>query len=378
MKAEHIVTHLKRYLPKQSTLFQDELQIASLVKSGTNAVLTTTAAHGAAISSTGLATVKGALAPVTITQIVVLDNVATVTTSAAHDLTENDKVDFSVAGNALAGTYVATSVPNRFTVKFSITAANQTVTGGQLYDGISRGYDGLYTVTATGANTLTYPLPFSGEDTPTPALVTNAKLVVGYRMSMSASVERALEAYTQRVNNDHWWLFVVLGPCVAGRGNEERSDAMHVGGAGVDVRQMLIHNFDVLVIGRATDTLAGATVRDSIHDIRTALFRSLVRASFPMGLGSDGQGTTSFVGDDTQGYDEATYAHRFTFQIVGDITTGDVMPWGGVFDPTTGQTTGTDVAFRDLEITSFIPVPDTANTRPRPVMTGVVNLDDAP
>ena len=85
MKAKDIINQLAAILPKKTALFNDSVVASSITRTGSTVTVITSSAHNLSTNDNVTITDSTVLNPVTITQV---GNIATGTTTNAHDLTE--------------------------------------------------------------------------------------------------------------------------------------------------------------------------------------------------------------------------------------------------------------------------------------------------
>ena len=372
MKSEDVIKQLIAKLPNLTDQFTSQFNITGITVSGSTATVTTAAAHG--LATNNLVSIVGARTDLPITSITRVKTAATIITSADHDVT-NDQAQINFQGSPITvvlegsneaefnGTFDVVSVPNRRTIVVEVPDSGATTATGPsvLIDGTAFGFNGVFTITVTGATTFEYTLPAS--DIPSPA---SGAIVgkTGYRISGAATFERAQAAYTKQGSNE-LWLFVVLDDVVASKDRHTQSDATSVKGRTNDVRQELIYPLNIFVFKNTTDESAGRKARDDMEVLFPLLCQSLIGVKFDSQLAAGKQHSLVFNQHGIADYTTATYQHVFAFETVADIT----------FDDSIGY--DVNVAFRDIDL-SFTPDFDLVDDDSLAVLSTGINLDDEP
>ena len=364
MKSKDIIRQLQAVLPKVTDLFSETLSITTLTRSGTTVKATTSGDHSLTTGA-GL-TITGAQSPITISSLTFLNGVATAITAANHDLTEEfqngigtDTPLVTVSGateSEYNGANPLLTVPNRTKFTYTVTGTPTTPATGTptLLEQFNTGYNGRHVVTVTGATTFTYEITQT-PDSPAQGTIEAHTLI---RVTGAVTVEAAQAAYTAK-NDNKLWGFVVLGDVVTSKDRHTLSDATGLSANGTEYRQRLLMPFSVFVIVPTVNEIAGSTARDQMEDVRTYLYKSLLRVEFETELQSITRYGVIPERDFFFTYDSATYIHGFDFSTQTDVVYGDTV------DP------GNSVAFRDIEL-QYLDDLDTVE------LTANVNLDEEP
>lgn len=356
MRASDIVSQIAGVLPKLVDDFTDQLTVTSLTRAGTVATATTATAHSLAIGQQ--VNVTGAQTPISCS-IARVGIVATMTTDADHDITENAGFDVQVSGAAEAefnGTFVLLSVPNRRTITYQVADSGPLAATGAplLLNGSNtfQSYNGLKAVTAipTGT-TFEYTVP-DGIFTPAAGTII-AK--TNPRISASISFERALAAYTKQADGKAW-LFVVLGDGVANKSRTIDTDATDNIQSGNYFNQMLIQGVVAFVFLPTSAELAGRAARDRCEELLSPICQSVLTAKFPS-LVENTNNPLMINGHGFQAYNTAFYVHQYSFEATLQMGPSDT------FIPSD------DVAFRDIDLTMGL---DTGSE----TFTTAIDLDD--
>lgn len=357
-KSVDIINQLIAIVPSVTNLFSDAIPISSLTFSGGLVTAVTSSPHG--LSTGNYMNITGAQAPVVITSITNSNNVATAVTAIPHDLTEGYQTTVQVTGatqpeyngNALP----LLSVPNRQTFTYQISGNPVPATGSPLlFDGAERGYNGRFSLTVINPTTFTYPI----SSNPYPTAIGNPIVNANVRISGAVSIDRVKEAYTKQIqlNPKKLWAFVILGDTTVNKDRSILNDANYVAVAGTEFRQKEIQTFSIFVIIACTDEIAARASRDMMEDVRLAFYKALLGFIPPSELFDDTKFGITFLSHHLFEYSDAFYIHEFQFQIVSDITYGDLQQ-------------DFNVAFRDIDFYQ--------NNSPNQIISTGVNLDDEP
>lgn len=362
MKIQDVVLKLYEELPKHTDKFTASLGIQSITTSSGKAIVTTTTSHE--LSTGDIVTIGGVNNPISILSMVRNGIFVSVETSIDHDLTENyqDTVIIDGANEPeFNGEFTLVKVPNRRNFVFQKDDSGATTSTGvpELLNGTGLGYNGIYQVTVTSATQFEYDLqaPTGGD-----GIVDSAKLTVGYRITGAVSVDRALDIYTKK-GNDELWAFVVLGNVVANKDRENLSDAIYVyGGTGTQYRQQLIQPLSVYVVAPSTESVSGSPQRDEMEDLFPAFSKSLLGVAFDSKLAQNAYYRIVFDQHGFRDYNTAYYVHEFRFQSVADLTFADTI----------GESY--NVAFRDITLKMSTNLMNENS----PNLDVNINLDDEP
>jgi len=364
MKTSDVISQIRAVLPTKTELFSTRLTITGVVKAGSVATFTTSAAHG--LEASEYVTVSGVVTPIVIDTVTDLGDTYEIRTLTEHDLTLHPTLDdaktVQITGTAYDQEFDLVDVPNRF--RFVITKGSQPAFPvGTIYlqQTAMIGYNGLkQVIAAPSTTTFTAAISF---DLPQPNYVTGAYTYCRHRISGAISIDVVINSYTKQAA-DNLWLFVVLGDFGANKDRKNVNDAISTQGRQGDFCQKIIENFSVFVIvpnkGSVLTNTNGRAARDIIEDIRKPLLQSLLGIRFPISLAAPGQGIVTYAGDSFYLYNDAYYVHEFLFQQVVEITFGDTA------------IVEFDRAFRDVDMTIQNQFSDVSE------YTALVNLDDEP
>jgi len=348
MKAQHIISQLQAVLPKYTEYFSQVLTIVSLTRTGSTASVTTSADHF--LSTGDYVYIRGALAPNQITNLINNgDGTASATTANYHDLTKSENEDavyIEITGATQPeynGTKELVAVISRNNFKYKISGNPASPATGTIYlrENIQPGYNGRVQITKTSNTSFTYAVS-NQLGTPAQGTIKGHKEL---RISGAVDIDRAIASYTQQATQNYWAYVVLTDNTMASKDRSVLNDATFQVEVGQDPRQKLIQVFSVFVFAGATGSLSGRDIRDSMDDVRAAIFKSILGARFPSEFNEQRRYGVVFSEDGMFGYDGTVYIHEFKFSVTYDINRNDVI------DP------ADSVAWRDFEI-SVKRIPD--------------------
>jgi hypothetical protein len=361
MKAEDLINQLAIALPNFSDKFTTNFDITSLTRSGTTVTAVTSAAHNLAVNKQ--INIVGAKTPIGITTLTRAGVIGTLVTDADHDMTEVYSANVELSGSNEAefnGTFTVLSVPNRRTVTFTMSDSGPTTATGipLLLNGSSylKQYNGLKEVD-TVPSTTSFTFEITDTTLFSPAAGT-IKAKAEPRISGAISVERIVDAYTKKAQ-DEYWAFVVLGDVFASKSRKIESDATDNQQRGNEFRQQIIQPFTIVVAIPTKTEIAARAARDEAEDLMRPICRSILFKKFDSQLFVGAQNPSQFVDHGFTAYNSAFYIHSYNFESTADIT----------FDDTVGY--DDDVAFRDIITNMTIDL----GTREDP-LTANIDLDD--
>lgn len=368
MKGLDIIEQLHLSIPSVTNLFSNQIAVTSLTMSGTTVTCTTATAHN--LSTGDLVNVQGALVPNPITSLTQVDNVATAITSFKHSIVQgfnfvskqpdnNLTVDISGATeseyNGVKQLLIRVNA-TEFTYQISGDPSSPATGSPVLNEFRESGYNGLVSITVTGASTFTYSSPIN---LPSPATGT-ITVHTPIRISGAVDVERSFASYTKQ-NADELWAFVVLDDSVVSKDRNVLSDADQSVGPGDSRRQRIIQNFSIFVFATVTAELSARAIRDLMEDINIFFIKSIVGFQSPSGLTENPKFKVTFGEHGLAIYNGSEYVHRFQYQTLFDITAGDTLRQGLY------------VPLRRIELNFFDPVQEDGDDL---IMTAGIELDE--
>ncbi len=353
MKAQDIVDKLSASIPQHTDGFSSSLAVTSITVAGTTASVTTSGAHGL-VENQNVA-LLGIDAPVqidtgTFTRV---GTTATFETLQDHDLTLSEK-DIAGGGKTITisgatesefnGTFQLAKVVNRRKVMIAVADSGPTTVSGSpiVEDANGALFNGLFQATNVATTTFDYELPVSY---PLDPVIGSATVQVSIRILSVLDIEQYLgDVYTRKGLDDDV-LVVQLGDVTQSKKRNEESDAASSTVGEYSYTPLLLQPFAVYIVMNVTDDLTGAQARDKVEaEYIPAVFRSILRASFDTQF-TYSQYRATFTGhgvfaySDVNGKNKAVYAHEITFEQLAQLSRVD----------TVGP--DNDVAMRDFEYT---------------------------
>lgn len=361
MRAKDIITQLTIKLPVLVDDFTDPFTVTSLTRSGTTVTVTTSAAHGLNVNRA--VNITGAQTPITISTITRVGVLATMVTATDHDMTEGEFTDVEIIGATEAefnGTFTLQRVLNRRTITFIVADSGPTSATGSplLLNGSSvlQSYNGLVGVTAVpSTTTFQYEITDSTLFTPASGTITAQ---TSPRISGAATSEKAVASYTKQ-KTDKAWLYVVMGDTIASKDRSLLID----GTANVQrtqfFKQYAAETVSLFAFIPSSDQISARKASDRARELLRPICQSILFAKFDSLLANGSYNALMFSEAGIEGYNDAFYIHRYTFEM--QILFG--------IDDTIGA--DEDVAFRDISM-----------SQGHNVGTGVIDseidLDDEP
>lgn len=360
MRSSDIVNQLAALLPGQVDDFTTQVSVNSLTRSGTTVTALCDSAHGLTVGNQ--VNIKGAQTPIAIASIDRVGILATMVTSADHDMTENAGFDVQISGSTepeFNGTFTLHSVPNRRTIKFIVDDSGPTSATGSplLLNGSSpyQTYNGLRKVTAVpDTTTFEYEVTDSTLSSPAEGTVIAKTLP---RISAAVDIERIIASYTKQ-EDGRAWVFVVLGDGVADKNRNIDTDSTDNIQRGHYFNQRIIQTVQVYVILPTAGEISGRAARDRCEELLAPICRSILTAKFPSLVENDNN-PLMITGHGAERYNSAFYVHQYAFEATLQLGQSDI------YQP------DDDVAFRDIALTMGLDVgTETFDTD--------IDLDDEP
>lgn len=332
MRTADIVNHLQVCLPRLVDDFTDSIDLVSITSDGTDATVTTVAAHGLTVGRQ--VNIVGAQTPIDVS-IARVGIIATLTTATDHDYTEYQGATVVIDGTAeYDGEFDILSVPNRRTVTIQVSDTLAVSDSGQVLNGsnVFASYNGLHTVTAVDtATTFKYSLAKTLPDAVGGAIKGNP------RISGATNFERLLQSYTAQPQDDAY-LFVVMGDAIAHKDRNTDTDSTANIQRGANFNQRLSQAINLYVFLPTAANLTGRAARDRCVELLQPICQCLLRARFPS-LVSSNNNPIAITSHGFEAYNGAFYVHQYGFEATVTLTDEDT------FSP------DDDVAFRDIELT---------------------------
>lgn len=330
IKAQDIIAQLQTAMPTLTGLFSNaDISITSLTCSGTTVTAKTSVQHK--LKTGNAATIMGAQTPIDITSITYVNQatggaIVTVKTANDHDFTEGWGYQATITGTnapAFEGTFDVLTTINRKTFTYFIpTQQAYAVINGTLMNSYTIGYNGRFVVTVIDEFTFTYTI---GGNVASPA-GGSIVLRTGARISGAVSFDRANDAYTKQATGN-MWAFVVLSDNSVSKDRNVTTDATITLAPGDDYRIRVISNFSIFIFAPATQgDVGGRAVRDSMEDVRVALYKSILRYIIPSYTAEQRNYVVAPDGDRTIGFNEGAYlVYEFLFSVVSDVVYADTV-----------------------------------------------------
>ncbi len=366
MKAQDVIATLKANIPRFTDRFSDTLEVTALSQTAGVATAITSEPHG--LGTGDLLNLTGALTPNVITSLTRAGAVASAVTALPHDLSEGFQSDIPIEGAAETeynGMFPLLDVPNRLNFSFTVPDAGATTASGApiLLEDRVRGYMGLHRITVTGDARFTYPV--------NPAIASPAKKVSPTdiisartlpRIAGAASLEDAVESYTEQTQSSDLWIYVVPGQVTVRGSRFDLNTVQQSTSRGADVRQLLIARIALYVFSPVSGSITRRAERDDMEEIFAAITRSIGGMEFPTYLACDEAHNLMFASHEPVAREKDpinAYIHAFNFEQAMYLGRGDLADQSA------------SVAFRDIYL-------DLTAAEATSGVTGNVDLDDEP
>lgn len=341
---------------KHTDMFSDVIPMVGIVNSSGVSTVTTSTPHGLTVGDPVY--IADVIVPISITSITRLGTVGTLVTSADHDLTLPIAPTISITADdaEFTGTFTTINIVNRRTITFTMADSGPLLSTGAELHGAARydqQYNGLQQVAGvTDTSTFTF-----NNSSNIDATIMSGNIKTNMRVSASATMERALEAYTTQ-DVEKAWLFVVLGDTIASKSRRTQTDLTDNTQRGEEYRQQLRETVSIVLIANTKDEIAARKIRDEAVDLLVHITKSITFYRFPTNMYVGHCDPLVFVSHGMLRYDSAVYAHGYDFECSTEMDVNDTVH----YDP--------DVAFRDIDLTQY---PNLGGTG---FMTALINLDD--
>jgi len=322
MKAQEIFNQLITYLPLQTNLFNDILNVSLTCNASKVVTAITSIPHG--LITGNVICIKNALEKLSIVSITSSNGVATATTATNHDLTMNFQSSVNISGAVQSeynGIKTLLSVPTRKTFTFEITGTPVSPATGTIYLNELRadGYNGMFNITKINDTSFTYTaLRVLGIQTGT------AQLSLMPRIFVATDIERVVELYSEKQDNNYC-LFIQLAGTTASRDRNVRSDATYEYMKGREYTQQLMQQLNLYIFAPTTNTSNAGNIMDTMQDIRKYLINCLAGFNLNNLYTSNEECLLTFVSDDIELYNGAFLVYRFTFETIFEITKADIF-----------------------------------------------------
>lgn len=346
MKISDVVNQLAANLPQYTDLFTDNLDLVSVVRSGSTITCTVSIANPHGLSAGQGVLISECQTLILVDSITRNGVIATVTFQSDHDFTKgpDNPTPVIVLDQTLdpefTGTFEIIDVPNRRTVTFMVADSGPvSSSGGWCLNGNSErdSFNGFFEV-----DTIISPTEFTYEKDGMqgiPVATGPRKMRANPRVTGMVNLQAILDAYTQQPQNE-LWAFVTLGPVNASKNRNILSDAVDNTQRSQYLRQQLLQNCTIyVVVPSAVAQIAGRQARDLCEDLFRPICQSVLFYKFDSGLYVQNLTPLQFVSHDTEVYNKAYYVHAYEFQMTVPLQFEDSVG----FD--------SDTALRDINFT---------------------------
>ena len=348
-----IIQHLRKFIPQFTDLFSTKDGITTITNAAGTVTITTSPDHG--LSTGNSVTISGSTIPIDISTLTRSGKIGTAETSSDHDLTEDYVKNVTIIGaieSEFNGTFKLLTVPNRRKFTFTMVDSGPTVATGspQLLEDHRLGYNGLFPVTVTAADTFTVSNTAGGLGTD--GNTTNSFIHKNIRISGDATIDRLIQSYTER-NIDKICGFIVLNDGVFNKDRRMDNDATSIRtlNDNFQIRLITSINFYVFVPTdksvQGSPSISGRAARDLMESLRVPLYRSLMRLRVPSPFVSTPYSVLTGLSHGVFQYNTAYYIHQFEFEYTEDLVANVVgdgpLGSGGDTLPETEN-----IAFRDI------------------------------
>lgn len=360
MKALDVIKQLHYVLPLRTNLFTTNFTISNISVVGDIVTVTTSDAHNLVDNEyVVISSVIGKNKLVSLTQT---NEVASAETEINHDLTETFNETVEIVGadqTEYNGEHSLLSTDNRKNFTFEISGNPATPATGTIYLKqyvATYGFNGYKQITLIDANNFSYTADYLFGNY---ADFLSAEVRTKPRISGAISIDRAARSYDMQ-NPDDLWAFVVLNDARTSKNRFVLNDATDVQTISTDYRQLIIQNFDILVFKNCKSDMSGRYTRDQMEDLLLPICRTILGVRFPSLVSEAAWAGTTLIGHEFNEYQESYYIHVFRFESVKELTYDDTSLFDNV-----------SVAFRDIDI-SYLKENDDVK------MTSDINLDENP
>ena len=326
MRGQEIVDRLKQVLPLYTDDFSSIVNINFLSRSGS--VITANApSHG--LVTNDYVVIKGAKEPILLNSITRIDNVATVTTSTDHKLSDPSKyastqlpLYIEISGATPSdynGVFELVSVPNSTTFRFKIltTPIDATISGTLLLKDFD-GYNRLKQITVTDGNNFTYATTNSNLGTPAQG---NLNLSSASRINNSSTPDRAESHFIDVSSQSR--MYVVLGDKQSYKDGTIATDISANKYSNQDFYLDTQQDFSLFVFIPTTLSTLGGVESDLARSYEQPILKAIANYEFSSFLLDLKYNSTIYVGNTIELYDTAKYVHRFDFSARGRIVSED-------------------------------------------------------
>ena len=318
-----IVSHLGKYLPRVTNLFNESLSTSSTSVIPTNTLLIeTTVGHGL-VSGDYITISAGKI------EVPIIDFFEGLfETSIDHDLTEPRKI-YDMKTVELSGftnpdwnsTFDILEVPNRIFFSVANDLPDPILTGSErLVVERSVSIFGIFevqdvpTLTEFSIQLAANVSDITGTD------FSNVEVVKRVRIAACSDIDRAVEIYTKQ-GADKIWAFLIMTPLDVSKDQTAKSDAYSTQTSGDELRMRLLQNFSIVVFIPTSNSLTGATAQELAYGEIYESFLKILHGFDGFFTAEDASKfVTISTGHGSGIYNTAYYTQVYDFQSPVDIT----------------------------------------------------------
>ncbi len=327
MKPTDVQNHLRRYLPKFTSLFTDTVPATVVVDSGVATATYTTGVRDTKIDE--MIVIWDSSSLNAIVSVVKSGTEFTFTTTDVHDLTLGVSRTATLEGfteSVWNDEFELLSVPSP--TSFVIRSVNPNVPspidGSLVGPGEINGAHGVSAI--VGPSAITFNVPGVADQT------LDVTLEFAPRIMVVPTVERMDEMYTEHAAGD-FWMFVIPGDANASKDRNVLSDGITTRLGGDDPRTRFIEPYSLLVRATVGEQLAAEQVMDICRqELLRPILQSVLGFKFDQGVCDNQSFRFMMTGHHMAEYSGQTYTHEYTFESAFDVTEGDLfVPEHGAF-----------------------------------------------
>lgn len=352
MKAKPIALYLQKTLPRYTDKFTDKIVVSEIVAENGTAIATLASPLPASFQSNLTSSIQGAVIVVPITNFVVNNGLATLSTVPIdHGLVLGfnfkDRTSTTIAyirgfaDNNLNGDFIVDDVPNRYTFTFKTTLSNGTYfTDGYILNYVSSILNDLTDVTVIDSTHISYPVPEVTDEIRT---VEPCEFHYNTRIAVAGNIAKTDRAYTSYEKSgyltDKFWAFVVAENTIMSKDRRVETDVTTSPGINAESRTYLTYeDFNVCVYAPVSEQTLAGVARDEMEDIKISLFSTLLYYQNDQQYACQNKYLTSFLGDSEIQLDRDRLARAYTFQCQyqvgmrdGNITQAQLTPFRDLY-----------------------------------------------
>jgi hypothetical protein len=326
-----VLKHLQTYIPRLTNLFTNEQSVSAVIVAGSPQILRITYPSHGKIAGQEINTINGLLdngiASVTQPEAGILRIVVNVphdlTLGFEDNLTDETKVELQgFTDSQFNGFFVLDSVIS--STIFEIQHPNTPTLNGNevLRENRSYGVNGAFEISAV-PDVDTFDIELTGRPEFDIKSVYGLVVVNGYRMDYVADWDRAQQKYTKQLA-DNLWLFIIMENVIASKDRNIESDANQTKTAQNEQRIKNVGEFSINVsIPTKEDIGAGNAVQLAYEIVYPIILK--VMAGVPLETFGNSNYVTTLISHGAVLYNNAYYAHNFTFEYVYETISEDTF-----------------------------------------------------